>query len=111
MTWSLLLSLLLAGTPADAPLPPAVAEALAKAPQGTRIGLVVVDAQGHEIVALRPDERFVPASNTKLFTTAAAFATLDVAVPDASGGARRKKVRVSSVRNFGEAHIYIGRGS
>lgn len=87
MTWSLLLSLLLAGTPADAPLPPAVAEALAKAPQGTRIGLVVVDAQGHEIVALRPDERFVPASNTKLFTTAAAFATLDVAVPDASGGA------------------------
>ncbi|MET3709540.1 D-alanyl-D-alanine carboxypeptidase/D-alanyl-D-alanine-endopeptidase (penicillin-binding protein 4) [Sphingomonas trueperi] len=82
-----MLPLLLAGAPADAPLPPAVAEALAKAPSGTRIGLVVVDAAGREIVALRPDERFVPASNTKLFTTAAAFATLDVAAPDGAGGA------------------------
>ncbi|GAA0751617.1 D-alanyl-D-alanine carboxypeptidase/D-alanyl-D-alanine-endopeptidase [Sphingomonas sp. ABOLD] len=87
MMWSLMLPLLLAGAPADAPLPPAVAEALAKAPPGTRIGLVVVDAAGREIVALRPDERFVPASNTKLFTTAAAFATLDVAAPDGAGGA------------------------
>lgn len=87
MTWSLLLPLLLLGAPADAPLPPEVAEALAKAPPGTRIGLVVVDSQGREIVALRPDERFIPASNTKLFTTAAAFVTLDVAAPDAAGGA------------------------
>lgn len=87
MMWSLMLPLLLAGAPADAPLPPAVAEALAKAPHGTRIGLVVVDADGREIVALRPDERFVPASNTKLFTTATAFATLDVATPDGAAGA------------------------
>jgi serine-type D-Ala-D-Ala carboxypeptidase/endopeptidase (penicillin-binding protein 4) len=87
MIWTALLPLMLAGAPADAPLPPAVAEALAKAPQGTRIGLVVVDADGREIVALRPDERFVPASNTKLFTTAAAFATLDTVAPDEAGGA------------------------
>lgn len=87
MMWSLMLPMLLAGAPSDAPLPPAVVEALAKAPQGTRIGLVVIDAAGREIVALRPDERFVPASNTKLFTTAAAFATLDVGAPDAAGGA------------------------
>lgn len=66
---------------------PAVAEALAKAPPGTRIGLVVTDADGREIVAVRPDERFIPASNTKLFTTAAAFATLDTQTPDAAGGA------------------------
>lgn len=64
-----------------------VAAALAQAPQGTRIGLVVADEAGREIVAIRPDERFVPASNTKLFTTAAAFATLDTAGPDAAGGA------------------------
>ncbi|MDR6116213.1 MULTISPECIES: D-alanyl-D-alanine carboxypeptidase/D-alanyl-D-alanine-endopeptidase [unclassified Sphingomonas] len=87
MMGSLLLPLLLAGAPVGAPLPPAAVEALAKAPPGTRIGLVVVDAEGREIVALRPDERFIPASNTKLFTTAAAFATLDVTTPDVPGGA------------------------
>ncbi|MDQ1155919.1 D-alanyl-D-alanine carboxypeptidase/D-alanyl-D-alanine-endopeptidase (penicillin-binding protein 4) [Sphingomonas sp. SORGH_AS 950] len=87
MMGSLLLPLLLAGAPVGAPLPPAAIEALAKAPPGTRIGLVVVDAEGREIVALRPDERFIPASNTKLFTTAAAFATLDVASPDIRSGA------------------------
>lgn len=91
---ALLLPLMLAGQaapaaapPAPSPPPPGVAEALAKAPPGTRIGLLVVDADGREIVAIRPDERFIPASNTKLFTTAAAFATLDVAAPDTRGGA------------------------
>lgn len=78
----MLLSLLLA-----AATPPAVEEALARAGPGTRIGLVVVDDSGREIVAVRPDDRFVPASNTKLYTTAAAFAVLDVAAPDAAGGA------------------------
>ena len=46
------------------------------APAGTRFGLLVVDDQGREIVAIRPDDRFIPASNTKLFTTAAAMALL-----------------------------------
>lgn len=89
MSWPALVALLLAGVPADVPppLPPGVTEALARAPEGTRIGLVVIDPEGREIVALRPDERFIPASNTKLFTTAAAFETLDVAVPDGAGGA------------------------
>ncbi|WP_373009354.1 D-alanyl-D-alanine carboxypeptidase/D-alanyl-D-alanine-endopeptidase [Hyphomonas sp.] len=41
--------------------------------QGVRWGLLVTDMQGHEIVALDPDQRFLPASNTKLFTTAAVF--------------------------------------
>jgi len=41
--------------------------------QGVRWGLLVTDMQGHEIVALNPDQRFLPASNTKLFTTAAVF--------------------------------------
>ncbi len=50
-----------------------VEAALARAPSGTRIGLVVTDDSGHEIVSLLPDQRFMPASNTKLVTTAAAF--------------------------------------
>jgi len=39
--------------------------------QGVRWGLLVTDMQGREIAALNPDQRFLPASNTKLFTTAA----------------------------------------
>ncbi|MEG3125317.1 D-alanyl-D-alanine carboxypeptidase/D-alanyl-D-alanine endopeptidase [Sphingomonas sp. GB1N7] len=72
---------------AAGPADPAVEAALATAGPGTRIGLVVADDQGKEIVAIRPDDRFVPASNTKMFTTAAAFASLDAAAPDGGGGA------------------------
>ncbi|MEH3046106.1 D-alanyl-D-alanine carboxypeptidase/D-alanyl-D-alanine endopeptidase [Sphingomonas adhaesiva] len=76
--------LLLVATPVTAET---VEQALASAPAGTRIGLLVVDPDGRELAAIRADERFVPASNTKLFTTAAAFATLDTTAPDAAGGA------------------------
>jgi D-alanyl-D-alanine carboxypeptidase/D-alanyl-D-alanine-endopeptidase (penicillin-binding protein 4) len=61
---------------------------LREAGPGTRFGLVVATEDGREIVAIAPDERFIPASNTKMFTTAAAFATLgDLDRPDATGGA------------------------
>lgn len=40
---------------------------------GTRWGLVVTTLEGKELVAINPDDRFVPASNTKLFTTLAVF--------------------------------------
>lgn len=56
--------------------PAAPAAILANAPAGTRFGLLVVDDQGREVAAIRPDDRFIPASNTKLFTTAAAMALL-----------------------------------
>lgn len=46
---------------------------LAEAGPGTRWGLVVADADGREIVALAPEGRFMPASNTKIVTTAAAL--------------------------------------
>lgn len=49
---------------------------LAAAPPGTRFGLLVEDGQGREVVAIDPEQRFIPASNTKLFTTAAALALL-----------------------------------
>jgi len=60
---------------------------LATAPKGTRFGLLVADENGREIVALNPDQRFIPASTTKLFTTAAAYALLPgMDQPDTSGG-------------------------
>ncbi len=97
--------LLLAATPPGAApmaLDPAVEQALASAGPGTRIGLVVMDEEGREIVAVRPDDRFVPASNTKMFTTAAAFALLQTAGPDVEGGA--------SVRLEGRDVVLSGSG-
>ncbi|UZK68267.1 D-alanyl-D-alanine carboxypeptidase/D-alanyl-D-alanine-endopeptidase [Sphingomonas sp. S1-29] len=41
---------------------------------GTRWGLLVVDEAGREVVAIAPDDRFLPASNTKLVTIAALHA-------------------------------------
>ncbi|MFD1950418.1 D-alanyl-D-alanine carboxypeptidase/D-alanyl-D-alanine-endopeptidase [Sphingomonas arantia] len=82
--------------------PDPVAQALATAGPGTRIGLVAVDDTGREIVAIRPDDRFVPASNTKLFTTAAAFALLDTQGPDTAGGA--------TVRLEGRGVVLTGHG-
>ena len=56
--------------------------------KGTRFGLVVMTMDGRELVAIRPDDRFIPASNTKLFTVAAAFHRLgDVSRSDPSMGA------------------------
>lgn len=68
--------------------PQQIAEAaLAAAPRGTRFGLLVLDEGGRVLVAINPDMRFVPASNTKLYTTAAALALLPgMDQPDAAGG-------------------------
>lgn len=60
-----------------APLVDRVRAALnAPALAGTRWGLLVADDTGREIMSIAPDERFVPASNTKIFTVAAAFMAL-----------------------------------
>ncbi|HNJ48680.1 MAG TPA: D-alanyl-D-alanine carboxypeptidase, partial [Novosphingobium sp.] len=67
---------------AEAPLQQRIEDTLAKAPAGTRFGLLVVDDQGHEVVAVDPDKRFIPASNTKLFTTAAALEVMSQDQPD-----------------------------
>ena len=61
---------------------------LAEAGTGTRFGLVVATEDGQELVSIRPEDRFIPASNTKMLTTAAAFAALaGLDRPDAAGGA------------------------
>lgn len=80
-----------------------VAAKLAEAPQGTRFGLVVVDDSGKEIIAINPDGRFIPASNTKVYTTATAFANLPgINAPDAAAG--------TAVRLQGQDVVLEGRG-
>lgn len=81
---------------------------LATAPQGTRFGLLVVDDQGRVIVSINPDQRFIPASNTKMFTTAAAYALLPgMDQPDAMAG-----TQVALARGKGRHPdaVLIGRG-
>ncbi len=84
------LVLLLAGLAAPASaqtLQQRVETILATASAGTRFGLVVAGADGKEIVAVNPDGRFIPASNTKMFTTAAAYHAMQgLDQPDAKGG-------------------------
>lgn len=72
---------------ADADLQGQVDAILAQAPSGTRFGVLVVDEAGREVFALNPEQRFIPASNTKLFTTAAALEVLskDKEAADAQG--------------------------
>lgn len=107
MKRSLIFLALAAATPLAAqqatPLQSRVEAELAKAAPGTRYGLVVTDAQGREIVAVNPDQRFIPASNTKIITTAAAMSTLTgFDRPDTAGGA--------SVRVEGRDVVLTGHG-
>lgn len=87
----LLTSLTLAAAPLaaqDRALQSRVEARLAETGPGVRYGLVVGDDAGRVIVSVNPDQRFVPASNTKIVTTAAAFATLPaLTAPDSLGGA------------------------
>ena len=87
---SLVAALVLAAQPSLAreTLQDRVEARLAQAATGTRFGLVVAAEDGRELVAIRADDRFIPASNTKMFTTAAGFAFLPgLNQPDAQGGA------------------------
>ncbi len=75
---------------------------------GTRFGLIVATTDGKEIVAIAPDDRFVPASNTKMFTTAAALATLPATdQADETGGAT---VALTSGGRGKQDVILTGRG-
>jgi D-alanyl-D-alanine carboxypeptidase/D-alanyl-D-alanine-endopeptidase (penicillin-binding protein 4) len=109
--WAGLLALALA------PLSPAAAQETLKqrvetifatAAPGTRFGLVVATEEGREVIAISPDERFIPASNTKMFTTAAAFATLPhVDRPDTESGTR---VRLEESGKGPPSAVLEGRG-
>src|SRR3954469_20336422 len=90
---AVLVGLAAAAPPHPAPHSPPLAETVAaglraQVGAGTRFGLVVATMDGKELVAIDPDGRYVPASATKLFTAAAAFAALPgLDPPDAEGGA------------------------
>lgn len=58
---------------------------LAAAPAGTRFGLLVETLDGKPIISIAPDQRFMPASNTKVFTTAATYARLPALQASAQG--------------------------
>lgn len=60
-----------ASMPEAPALPPGVA--IERQVEGVRLGLMVATLSGEVIEADRAQERFIPASNTKLFTAAAAF--------------------------------------
>jgi serine-type D-Ala-D-Ala carboxypeptidase/endopeptidase (penicillin-binding protein 4) len=83
-----------------------VAAALASVGPGTRFGLLVTTIDGKEVVAVNPDGRFVPASNTKLFTTAAVFASgVDLAGPDSAGATVRLEGSDVVLTGHGDARM------
>jgi len=87
---ALVLLALLSASPAPAQetLQQRVEARLKEAGPGVRFGLVVTDTEGKELIAVSSDDRFIPASNTKMFPTAAAFATMaGLDQPDVAGGA------------------------
>jgi D-alanyl-D-alanine carboxypeptidase/D-alanyl-D-alanine-endopeptidase (penicillin-binding protein 4) len=109
---ALLLSLALtAAAPAaarEATLQQRVEAKLREAGPGTRFGLVVTAEDGRELIAISPDDRFIPASNTKIFTTAAGFVELPgLEAPDASGGAA---VRLEAKGKATPDAILLGHG-
>lgn len=108
----LILAVALAAAPALAAEPPTLAQRvearLAEAGPGPRFGLVVATEDGRELIAIAPDERFIPASNTKMFTTAAAYAALPgLERPDTEGGAA---VRLEAFGRGAPDVVLQGRG-
>ena len=102
----------LAETPANkapdarAALRATVAQRLAEGPEGTRYGMMVTTLEGEEILAILPDQRFIPASNTKMFTTATAYSML----PALDQSARGTGVTLSPVGKGAVDVILYGRG-
>lgn len=90
----------------DEALTQRVTQILAAAPAGTRYGLLVTDMAGEPIVALAPDGRYMPGSNTKIYTTATAYAR--IAALDASKAGAG--VRLEPAGRGTSNAILIGRG-
>ncbi len=85
---ALLIAPVHARTPADpapAPLLTTVEQTLAAAPAGSRFGLLVTTLEGEVLLSIDPDNRFIPASNTKMFTTAVGYAQLPLLQQMAKG--------------------------
>jgi D-alanyl-D-alanine carboxypeptidase, serine-type, PBP4 family len=95
---------------ADGKLLAAVQELLSQGPAGTRYGILVTTPEGKPVLSIAPDQRFIPASNTKIFTTVAAYAQLAAL----DGAARGTGVRLESagkgapdviLKGYGDARL------
>lgn len=83
------------------PDPADIPAILAEAGPGTRWGLVVVDPDGKEVIAINPEGRFMPASNTKVFTTAAAMWSMATGkFPDAEGAGASVRLEPGAKRQL-----------
>jgi len=104
-----ILSLTLVCAPLAAqPSARALEDAFHAALPGARIGLVVTTMDGDELISIAPEVRFIPGSNTKMLTTAAAFANIgDLTLPDQSGGA---SVRLAQDRPGAPDVVLTGHG-
>ncbi|ANY20957.1 D-alanyl-D-alanine carboxypeptidase precursor [Tsuneonella dongtanensis] len=102
------LALIAAPVGAQDALKDEVTSILDEAGPATSWGLMVTDGQGREVLSIDPDKRFVPASNTKIFTTAAAMdAVAQGQLPEAAGtGARVRISRTGKAQDV----ILEGRG-
>lgn len=95
--------------PADAQDPALLKQVqaiLLAAPAGTRFGLMVETLDGKPLLAIAPDQRFIPASNTKLFTTAAIYANL----PRLQQAARGAALRMERGRHGVPDIVLVGHG-
>ncbi len=107
-TLAVALALPLSGVAAQtAPPPPlsAIAHQLEQAPSGARYGLLVATLDGAPVFAIAPDERFIPASNTKMFTTATAYADLAALDRAAQGTGVRIEGRDVILEGRGDARL------
>lgn len=95
-----------AAGPTPAPLLATVEQKLAEGPAGSRFGMLVTTLEGEVLVSIAPDQRFIPASNTKMFTTAIAYAEL----PLLQQAARGTGVRLETGANGVTDVILHGRG-
>jgi len=84
-------------TPAPTPLLTTVEQKLAEGPAGSRFGMLVTTLDGQVLVSIAPDQRFIPASNTKMFTTAIAYAELPLLQQNAKGTGVRLETGVDGV--------------
>ena len=76
-------------SPAPVPLQTTIEQKLAEGPPGSRFGMLVTTLDGEALVSIAPDQRFIPASNTKMFTTAIAYAELPALQQTAKGAGVR----------------------
>ena len=82
-----------AASAADTPLQSMVEALLAQGPPGTRYGLAVTTLDGEPLLTIAPDQRFIAASNTKMFVTATGYADLNALQSAAMGTGVRLEPR------------------